>query len=90
MGGMGPGGGVEEDAAVIWQWRQEGESAYHNAPVAVAVAVAIVVGDNNIGVPGNQGQGPTQENARRDTVHRKRTTTSGTHRVVGPGTYRMG
>jgi hypothetical protein len=36
LGGMGPGGGVEEDAAVVRQWRQEGESAYHNAPVAVA------------------------------------------------------
>ena len=84
IGGMGPGReGVEEDAAVVRQWRREGKSAYHNAPVAVAVAVAVaiavIVGDNNIGVPGNQGRGPTQENARCNTVHRDRTTTSGTH-----------
>ena len=63
LGGMGPGGGDEEDAATVRQWRREGKSAYHNAPVAVAVAVAVVAGDNNIGVPGNQGRGPTQENA---------------------------
>ena len=70
IGGDGTGGGRgEEDAAVIRQWRREGESAYHNAPVAVviaiavAVAVAVVVGDNNISVPGNHGRGPMQENA---------------------------
>jgi hypothetical protein len=80
-GGIGGGGtrgeGVEEDAAVVPQWRREGKSAYHNTPIAVAVAV--VGDDNNIGVPGNQGQGPTQENARCDMVHRDQTTTSGTH-----------
>ncbi len=58
MGGMGTGGGVEEDAAVVWQWRREGELAYHNAPVAVviAIAVAVVVGNNNIGVPKDEDQ----------------------------------
>ena len=70
IGGDGTGGGRgEKDAAVVRRWRREGESAFHNAPVAVVVtvavtvAVAVVVGDNNIGVPGNQGRGPTQENA---------------------------
>ena len=65
IGGDGTGGRRgEEDAAVVRQWRREGELAYHNALIAVAVvAIAVVVGDNNIGVPGNQGRGPTQENA---------------------------
>ena len=45
-GGWDRGGGGEEDAVVVRQWRQEGKSAYHNAPVTVPVPVAIVVGNN--------------------------------------------
>jgi len=81
-------GGIwgEEDAAVVRQWRREDESAYHNAPVAVAIAITVVFGDNNICVPGNQGRGPTQENARCDTVHATERPRLG-HTVVGAGTY---